>query len=286
VRALVTGAAGQLGIELLRTVPPQIEVIGLNHSDCDISDPARVDAVVNAHRPGLVINAAGYTLVDAAESAQDLAHAVNATGAGNVARAAQRLGARIVHISTDYVFDGASHEPYRPDSEPNPINAYGVSKLAGEKVVRQAAPEALIIRSSWLYASHSRNFLKTIISALRSSKSLRVVKDQVGVPTSARSLAEAIWACVEHSELRGVQHWVDGGTASWYDFAVAIGEISAERGLIAGPANIAAVTSEEYPMPARRPRYSVLDASALTNAISRRARPWRDRLAETISELC
>jgi dTDP-4-dehydrorhamnose reductase len=285
VRALVTGAAGQLGVELLRTAPSQFEVVGLDHTECDIADPVQVDAAAKTHRPNLVINAAAYTAVDGAEAAAELAHAVNAEGAGNVARAAERAGARIIHVSSDYVFDGTSHEPYRPDSQPNPINVYGASKLAGEKSVRQASATALILRSSWLYASHGRNFLKTILSALRASKPLRVINDQIGVPTSARSLALTIWACAERPDLHGIQHWTDGGTASWYDFAVAIQEIALQQSLVEKAVPIAAVTSEEYRLPAGRPPYSVLDTDSLSRALGLTPRPWRSWLAETISEV-
>lgn len=285
MRALLTGAAGQLGVELLRNAPPELEIVGLGHNQCDIADSAQVEDAVETHRPTLVINAAAYTAVDGAESARDLAYAVNATGAGNVARAAQQSGARVIHVSSDYVFDGRSREPYRPDSKPNPINAYGASKLAGEKAVQEASPDALIIRSSWLYASHGKNFLNTIVSALRASKPLRVVKDQTGVPTSARSLAQAIWACAAHPELSGIHHWVDAGTGSWYDFAAAIQEIALDQHLIGKPVPIAPVTSDEYRLPAQRPTYSVLDARTLSSAIGREPRPWRDWLAETISEL-
>jgi dTDP-4-dehydrorhamnose reductase len=285
VRALVTGAAGQLGVELLGTAPSQFEVIGLDHGECDIGDPVQVDAAAKTHRPNLVINAAAYTAVDGAEAAADLAHAVNAEGAGNVARAAQRAGARIIHVSSDYVFDGTSRERYRPDSQPNPINVYGASKLAGEQSVRKASSTALILRSSWLYASHGRNFLNTILSALRASKPLRVVNDQIGVPTSARSLARTIWACAERPDLHGIQHWTDGGTASWYDFAVAIQEIALQQSLVEKAVPIAAVTSEEYRLPARRPPYSVLDTNSLSRALGLTARSWRTWLAETISEV-
>jgi dTDP-4-dehydrorhamnose reductase len=285
VRALVTGATGQLGVELLKIAPAHIEAIGLAHSECDISEAEQVDAALETHRPQLVINAAAFTAVDAAESAAELARAVNAAGAGNVARGAQHVGARVIHVSTDYVFDGTSATPYTPASPTDPINVYGISKLAGEKAVQEAASGALIIRSSWLYASHGRNFLNTILSALRKSKPLRVVDDQRSAPTSARSLAETIWECAGHRELRGIQHWSDAGTASWYDFAVAIQEIAVERGILERATQIAAVATEEYPTAARRPRYSVLDISALSSAINRPARPWRTRLAETISEL-
>lgn len=279
------GSTGQLGVELLRTAPPNVHVVGLSHRDCDISDWAQVDAAMRAHRPELVVNAAAYTAVDAAESDSDLAHAVNATGAGNVARAAEDARARIIHISTDYVFDGTSREPYLPESPPNPINVYGASKLAGEQEVQRSSSRFLIIRSSWLYAAHGKNFLRTVLSALKDSRSLRVVKDQIGVPTAARSLALTTWACAERSELRGIHHWVDGETASWYDFAVAIQAIAVEQGRVGKTTPIVAVTSEEYRLPARRPPYSVLDWRTMSRAIGQQPRPWRSWVVETLREV-
>jgi dTDP-4-dehydrorhamnose reductase len=284
VRALVTGAAGQLGVELLRTAPPQFEVVGLGRSECDITDTEQVDAAMGAHRPDVVINAAAFTAVDEAERQPALAYAVNATGTGNIARGAETVGARVIHVSTDYVFDGTSREPYRPESAPNPLSVYGGSKLGGEKEVQGWSSNFLIIRSSWLYASHGKNFLNTILSRLQASRSLSVVNDLTGVPTAARSLALTIWECAEHSELRGVHHWVDGGTATWYDFAMAIQEIALDRALVDKPVPIAPVSWKEYAAPALRPPYSVLDAQSLSKSIGRQPRPWRSWLGEVIDE--
>ena len=278
------GSGGQLGVELLKAAPPDFQVIGLSHRECDITVRDRVGAAIQAHRPEVVINAAAYTAVDAAESAADLAHAVNARGAGNVARAAEEMGARIIHVSTDYVFDGMSREPYLPESSPNPINVYGASKLSGEREVQRSSSRFLIIRSGWLYAAHGKNFLKTVVAALKESRVIRVVYDQVGVPTAARSLALAIWACAQRSDLGGIQHWVDGGAASWYDFAVAVQTIAEEQGHIGTTPPIAAVTSEEYGSAARRPAYSVLDARDLSRAIGQ-PRPWRSWLPEVLREV-
>jgi dTDP-4-dehydrorhamnose reductase len=284
VRALVTGAGGQLGIELLRTAPAELEVVGLRHTECDITDQAQVDTAMATHRPDVVINAAAYTAVDEAERQPAIAYSVNATGAANFARAAETVGARIIHISTDYVFDGASREPYRPESAPNPINVYGGSKLGGEKEVQGWSSNFLIIRSSWLYASHGKNFLRTILAALQAAKPLRVVSDVTGVPTSARSLALTIWKCVARPQVGGVQHWVDDGIATWYDFAVAIQEIALATGLLEKPVTITPISWKEYKAPALRPPYSVLDARALSSAIHHQPRPWRSTLAELLDE--
>jgi dTDP-4-dehydrorhamnose reductase len=284
VRALVTGAAGQLGIELLRTAPPELEVVGLGHRECDITDQAQVDTAMATHRPDVVINAAAYTAVDEAERQPSMAYAVNATGAGNVAQATEAVGARVIHISTDYVFSGTSRKPYQPESAPNPINVYGGSKLGGEKEVQGWSSTFLIIRSSWLYASHGKNFLRTILTAMQAGKPLRVVSDLTGVPTSARSLASTIWKCAARSDVRGVHHWVDDGTASWYDFAVAIQEIALQTGLIEKPVAITPISWKEYKAPALRPPYSVLDARALNRAIHQKPRPWRISLAEVLGD--
>jgi len=284
VRALVTGAAGQLGIEVLRTAPSSFDVVGLSHRDCDITDPAQVDAAMAIHRPDVVINTAAYTDVDAAEGAADRAHAVNAAGAGNVALSAELRGARIIHISTDYVFDGNSREPYRPQSQPNPLNVYGASKLAGETEVQRSSSQFLIIRSSWLYASHARNFLRTMLSALQSGRDLRVVNDQTGVPTAARSLALTIWECAARPELGGIHHWVDGGTASWYDFATTIQEIARLQHLVGKQVTITPISWKEYGAPALRPSYSVLDTHSLSRALGLQSRPWESWLAEILGE--
>jgi dTDP-4-dehydrorhamnose reductase len=284
VRALVSGAGGQLGIELLKTAPPSFEVTGLAHRDLDITDSASVGAAIKHHRPHVVINAAAYTAVDEAEEKPGLAHNVNAVGAGNLARAAERAGARIIQVSTDYVFDGRSREPYRPDSRPNPINVYGASKLAGEREVQRASPGALIVRSSWLYASHGKNFLRTILSALAAGRALRVVGDQIGVPTAARSLAFAIWLCADRPDVRGIHHWVDGDTASWFDFAVAIRKVAVQLGHLEKPAAIGRVTSEQYQTAALRPAYSVLDASRLSASLGLPLHPWWSWLEQILEE--
>jgi dTDP-4-dehydrorhamnose reductase len=285
VRTLVMGSTGQLGVELLRTAPPDFQTIGLSHRDCDITVRAKVEAAIQTHRPELVINAAAYTAVDNAESASDLAHAVNAIGAGNLARSAENALARIIHVSTDYVFDGTSREPYLPERVPNPISVYGASKLAGEQEVQRYSPSCLIIRSGWLYASHGKNFLRTILSSLQAGKPLRVVSNLTGVPTSARSLALTIWESASRPEVRGIHHWVDDGTASWYDFAVAIQEIAMQLGLVGKPMPITPVTWVEYGARALRPAYSVLDSRGLARAIGRQPRPWRDWLAEVLREV-
>jgi dTDP-4-dehydrorhamnose reductase len=266
----------------MKSAPPGIKVVGLSHAQCDIVIREQVESALATHRPAVVINTAAYTRVDDAEKEPELAHAVNAIGAGNLARAADRARARIVHISTDYVFDGVRRQPYTPDVAVNPINEYGRTKAAGEREILTSTPNFLIIRSGWLYASHPRNFVRTILSALQASRPLRVVDDQIGVPTSARGLAKTIWSCVV-ADVQGLYHWADAGTASWYGFALAIGKIALERGLITATTEIVPVSSEQFSAPAPRPRYSVLDATELWESFGTPPH-WEEQLEQTLTE--
>jgi dTDP-4-dehydrorhamnose reductase len=240
---------------------------------------------METHRPDVVINAAAFTKVDAAEHEPELAHAINAAGARNVATAAERIGAQVIHISTDYVFDGTRSAPYSTDSPPNPVSVYGSSKLAGERAVLETSARSLIVRTGWLYAAHGKNFLRTILAALESERPLTVVNDQTGVPTSARELAETIWLCAGERRITGVQHWVNDGRTTWHGFAVRIQELAAVLGLVRGDAEIAAIPTSGYPTAARRPSFSVLDASGLWRALGKQANPWELALSGVLKEI-
>jgi dTDP-4-dehydrorhamnose reductase len=274
VRALITGAGGQLARELVRAVPAGVEPKAVSRSECDITDPQAVDRVLTSFRPDVVINAAAYTAVDAAEEARDVAFRVNAQGAEHVARSAERAGARLVHISTDYVFDGDRSTPYPPDASPNPLNVYGQSKLEAERLVMSAAPSALVIRTGWLYSGSGKNFLTSILAALNGPRPLRVVNDQIGSPTSAPEFAAAIWKTLQ-SEISGVYHWSNLGAASWYDFAVEIARLVQQLEIRSAVPTIVAVTSDEYGSRARRPRYSVLDSTLLARTLQTSPSHWQ-----------
>ncbi len=224
MRVLVFGAGGQLASALLATVPPGIEASAVTEAELDIRDRAAVEATVRATRPGAIVNAAAYTAVDQAESDADRCFAVNRDGAGNIAAAAAEFGAFLVHISTDFVFDGRSGTPYRTGDAPNPLSVYGRSKLEGELLVRTHCRDSAIIRTAWLYAATGKNFVRTMLHLMATKPSLRVVADQVGSPTHARGLARACWAAIERRAV-GYWHWTDAGVASWYDFAVAIADL-------------------------------------------------------------
>ena len=288
MRILIVGGSGQLGRALWRSRPSTHDVRALGREELHIEDAAAVTDAIDRERPDVVINAAAYTNVDRAEQERDRAFAVNAEGAGNLAAAVAASGgaARMIHVSTDYVFDGAGGTPYLPDAEPRPINAYGASKLEGERAVIAACGEAAtIVRTSWLYDAEGRNFLATILRKLREGATLRVVDDQIGSPTAAATLASALWRAVELPRCSGVLHWTDSGVASWYDFAVAIQEEGSKLGLAPRGGEIRAVPSSEYPTAARRPSFSVLDKVSTREALGLEPPHWRVALREVLGRV-
>ncbi|MGH8202608.1 MAG: dTDP-4-dehydrorhamnose reductase, partial [Steroidobacteraceae bacterium] len=211
-KVLITGAGGQVGRALLDAVPDDFEAIACTHADLDIGAGQSVRDYVSRCRPAVIINAAGYTAVDKAESEPDEAQRINAEGPGHLAAAARECGARLLHISTDFVFDGEASVPYRADSATHPLSVYGRSKRDGEQAVLAALPErSTIVRSAWIYAATGANFLRTMLRIMRANGAARVVADQVGTPTAARSLAETLWRIAAQPEIRGIHHWTDSG---------------------------------------------------------------------------
>ena len=284
-KVLITGAGGQVGRALLAAVPDSFEAIACAHIDLDIGAGEAVRDFVRHHRPAVIINAAAYTAVDKAESEPDLAHRINAQGPGHLAAAARECGARLLHISTDFVFDGAASAPYRPDSATRPLSVYGRTKLDGERAVLEALPEhVVIVRTAWVYAANGANFVRTMLRVMRANGAVRVVADQVGTPTAARPLAEALWQIAGNAEIRGIHHWTDAGVASWYDFAVAIAEEGAELGLLPPETAVTPIATADYPTPARRPSYSVLDKRSLA-AFGLAPIHWRKRLRQVLKEI-
>ena len=282
---LVTGVGGQVGSSLAGTVPPEITLLTPSHKELDVTDGNAVNAYVRTHRPEVIINAAAYTAVDRAESEPELARRVNEDGPRHFAVAAREVGARLIHISTDFVFDGAASLPYRPDARTNPLSVYGKTKLAGEQAVLELLPESsVIVRTAWVYAAAGNNFVRTMLWIMNANGSVRVVADQVGTPTAARALAETLWKLVAKPEIRGIHHWTDAGVASWYDFAVAIAEEGAQFGLVPDNVLVTPIATSEYPTPARRPSYSVLDKTSLTTSGFTPVH-WRKRLRVVLGEL-
>ena len=282
---LIVGAGGQLGSELQKTCPPGVRAVAVTRSELDIADEAAVAVLIEREAPGLVINAAAYTAVDKAESEPNEAALGNATGPGVLAAACAAADVRFIHISTDFVFDGSSSVPYTPDAPTSPIGEYGASKLEGEVKVRAALPDALIIRTGWVYSAFGHNFVKTMLRLMGERDELTVVSDQVGTPTWAQGLALAVWAAAERPQLTGTYHWSDAGVCSWYDFAVAICEEGVELGFLERLVNVKPILAVDYPTPAKRPAYSVLDKSASWRDFELEGVHWRAQLRGMLQHL-
>jgi len=282
---LVVGAGGQLGRELPRTVAEGVRCVALSRADVDIADADALARCLDEVAPRQVVNAAAYTAVDKAESEPDAARAGNVDGPANLARACAERGLRLVHVSTDFVFDGTASTPYAPDAPTAPLGEYGRSKLAGEEAVVEALPDALILRTGWVYSAFGNNFVKTMLRLMSERDELTVVADQVGTPTWARGLAGACWAAVARPELSGIYHWSDAGVCSWYDFAVAICEEGQALGLLDSATQVRPIPAAEYPTPATRPAYSVLDKAAAWRDFELQGVHWRQQLRAMLADL-
>jgi dTDP-4-dehydrorhamnose reductase len=275
LRILLTGADGQVGWELRRSLAPLGEVQALRRAELDLGDTDAIRRVVRAANPDAIVNAAAYTGVDKAESERDEAFAVNAVAPGVLAEETKRNGAFLVHYSTDYVFDGTKPAPYVEEDAPNPINVYGASKLAGEQAIATSGCRHLILRTSWVYGPRGRNFPLTLLRLARERPELRVVDDQLGAPTSSLAIARAT-AQVLRPGAHGLYHLSAGGRTTWCGFARAI----LARAGIATP--VVAIRTEDYPTPARRPLNSRLDCSRLRADFGVSLGSWEAQLAEVI----
>lgn len=277
MKILVTGAAGQLGHDLMKLLPQDHEVAGVDIDEIDITDPESVAEIFAAENPELVINSAAYTNVDGCETDREAAWAVNAEGPANIARACARAGAALIHVSTDYVFDGTSRVPYREDDPVSPLGEYGRGKLAGEEAVRAELYRHLIVRTAWLFGSHGNNFVKTMLHLGRERGSLKVVNDQTGSPTYSGHLAQAIKTLAE-TRLGdpGVYHMTNGGHCTWYEFAAEIFRLACVD------VDLGRTTTAAFGSPAPRPGYSVL---ANTRAPEIQLPHWREGLIECLTRL-
>ena len=290
MKVLLTGATGQLGQALRASIPSFINVIATSRSGgdglkaLDLADAAACRAAVAEYRPDWVLNAGAFTAVDKAESEPELAHAINAEAPGAFAKALADRGGRLLQISTDFVFNGSQRSPYSPNQERDPLSIYGASKAAGEEAIEavfSGDPRALILRTSWLMGPVGKNFALTMLRLHQERDNLKVVADQVGCPTSTFNLARACWQIIQRGSrttLPSVMHWCDDGIASWYDVSVAVGEIGAELGLLNSPAVVQRIQTSDYPAPAARPSYSLLDCSTTRRALGLGGEHWRTAL--------
>ena len=295
MRVLLLGADGQLGTELRRSLAPLGDVVAatrdgtLGDGRCeqaDFSEPGTLPALVARVAPDVVVNAAAHTAVDRAEQERELSFRINAEAPAALAAACRDRGARFVHYSTDYVFDGRGTRPYREDDPTAPLGVYGESKLAGEDAVRSSGVDAMIFRTAWVYASHSHNFLRTMLRVGAERDELRVVGDQLGTPTPAALIADVTAHALRHAPTRnGTWHLTPTGHTSWHGFAEAIFAGAVARGLLPCGPIVQAITTADYPTPAARPAYSVLDTSRLQRDFDIALPDWRDGLERVLDEM-
>src|SRR5690348_15173096 len=276
MRALILGAGGMLGHDLVRTAP-RIDLQSLTRQQLDITDTAALARRVTELRPDIILNAAGYTAVDRAEAEREQAFRVNAEAVGELGRIAARTGARVVHFSTVYVFDGTASEPYREDSPTKPVNAYGESKLAGEEALKAGGADWLIVRTQWLFGVNGKSFPRTMWERARAGLATKVVQDQTGRPTYSHDLAAVMWTLIA-KETRGVIHLGNDGQATWFDVAT---RVFARAGT---PELLTACSTADFPTPARRPTYSVLATSRLEE-LGVRMPPWQQAVERLLEEL-
>ena len=299
MRILLTGATGQVGGELLQTLKPLGEVIAPARGEMDLANEASLRETIRTVRPRWIVNPAAYTAVDKAESEPELAYAINAEAVGVMGQEAQAIGAGVIHFSTDYVFDGSGSAPYRETDATSPVSVYGASKLAGERALAESGAGHMIFRTSWVYGARGKNFLLTILKLARERETLRVVADQYGAPTWSRDLARMTAEVIGQCEVRarngeiagvladtgGVYHAAGTGETTWYGFAVEAVRLQQEREPNARFAEIEAITTAEYPTPAKRPANSRMNCGRLMERFGWKMMDWRDSLREVLAEL-
>ena len=285
MRILVTGSTGQLGFEVLGAFSQSgHEIMAPVRQELDFLNPDEVADRVRRLQPDWVINCAAYTQVDRAESEVEQAFVINRDSVAQLAGAVAGYGGNLLQVSTDFVFDGEQSRPYREEDDARPLGVYGRSKWEGEQAVRAVLPEAIVLRTAWVYGVHGHNFVKTILRVASEGKPLRVVDDQVGSPTWARDIAGAIRALVQH-RARGTYHYTNAGSTSWHGFASAILAEATEAGFALKTDSVEAIPTSGYPTPARRPAYSVLDTGKIQSLLTAPIPHWRDSLNRMLKEL-
>lgn len=285
MKILLTGITGQLGQELQPILAPLGDLTRVGRDALDLANPEMIRQVMADVKPDIVVNASAYTAVDKSESEPDLAMAVNGTGVGILAEETQKLGARLIHVSTDYVFDGSQSHPYQETDPTNPLGVYGKSKLAGEQAIEQVGGDYIILRTAWVYGvGGTGNFVKTMLRLGSSRQELRVVTDQVGSPTWTKDLAEAIASMIQNAPESGIYHYTNSGVCSWYDFTIAIFEEAKALGFPLQVQRVAPITTPEYPTPAKRPAYSVLSHGKISAVMGTYPPHWRHALRNMLKD--
>jgi dTDP-4-dehydrorhamnose reductase len=280
---LLVGPDGQLGTELQISAPPNSDLITAGRSQLDLANTKQISELVQQIQPQVILFAAAWTAVDLAESHQDEAFAINATAAEVMAESAAKLDARLLYVSTDYVFSGVGKKPWREDDPVAPLNTYGQSKLAGEQAVTShLGDRGHVIRTSWLYGRKGQNFVRTMLSLMAAGRSLKVVSDQQGSPTWAGGLASALWALAQTESAPQILHYTDGGIASWFDFANAIRDTGLANGLGLEDSDVHPCPSTEYPTPAARPAWSPMHFSSAWQELGIQQMPWQSALESAL----
>ncbi|MEP6835180.1 MAG: dTDP-4-dehydrorhamnose reductase [Gemmatimonas sp.] len=285
MRVLILGASGQVGKALQHSAPPNANIVAPSSHDANLRDLDGLAALVRNTAPDVVINCAAFTQVDAAETAVDEAFLINATAPQQLAEAADKLNARFLHVSTDYVFNGAGNAPYHINDTVAPLNVYGKSKLAGERAVLDLRTNAAIVRTAWVHSGSGVNFIATAVRALTAHQIMRVVDDQVSTPTRAAHLAQALWTLAARPDVRGLLHFTDAGVASWYDVAQCVLETLTERNATPAGAVVEPVCTTAFPRPAARPAISLLDKHSSWAILGFTPPHWRVGVSESTREL-
>ncbi|MFM6182810.1 MAG: dTDP-4-dehydrorhamnose reductase [Dolichospermum sp.] len=279
---------GQVGRELQNILSSHYQVIGLARPQIDLTQDHNLRQIIQAIKPEIIINAAAYTAVDKAESEAEIAHTVNAIAPQIIAEESQKLGSFLIHLSTDYVFNGNHNYPYQETDIPNPLSVYGKTKLAGEIAIQQACSDYIILRTAWVYGTYGKsNFVKTMLRIAKEKPEVRVVTDQIGSPTWSQDIALTISQIIPQltSEIAGIYHYTNSGIASWYDFSIAIFEEAEKLGFPVKIEKIIPISTPEYPTPAKRPAYSVLACQKISQLLGTYPPHWRQRLILMLKEL-
>ena len=283
MNVLLTGASGQVGKYLVHTCPDKVNLLALDKHALDISNRDNIKEIFNQFEPNLVINAAAYTSVENAEAEKELAYQINRNGVANIALACKTNNIRLIHYSTDYVFDGNNSSPYTIQDIPNPINVYGQSKLEGEKKALEInCDKTLIIRTSWVYSNHGDNFVKTMLKLMNENESIEIITDQTGTPTWAKSIAKITWRFVIQPELNGVFNFSDSGSTTWFEFAKEIQSIATKYNILNNATKIIPITTEDYSSNVKRPLYSVLDCNKTWELLNVKPDDWRTSLGKML----
>jgi dTDP-4-dehydrorhamnose reductase len=283
---LLIGSTGQVGQELSKTLNPLGKIITLTRQQLDLTQPDTIKETITSLKPDVIVNASAYTAVDKAETDVETAMTVNAVAPKMMAQAAKEIAAQLLHISTDYVFDGKNNTPYLEENQTNPLGIYGKSKLLGEQGIIESCDRYMILRTAWVYGAKGHgNFVKTMLRLGAEREELKVVADQIGSPTWSYDIAEAIANLLNSSVSSGIYHFTSSGVASWYDFAVAIFEEAAKIGFPLKIKQVLPITTADYPTPAQRPNYSVLSKDKYTQAVGITPPYWRESLRKMLAEL-